>query len=64
MTFVLAVCLSNRASTDDICADGRLSDPPAQIDLCWRAGHPPAQRAISTGSKLLAGAVPASKNRF
>jgi hypothetical protein len=46
------------------CAGGRLSDPPAQMALCWQAGHPPAQMVISTGSKLLAGAAPASKNRF
>jgi hypothetical protein len=39
------------ANTNDICAGGRLSEPPAQM-------------AISTGSKLLAGAAPARTNRF
>jgi hypothetical protein len=43
---------------------GRLSDPPTQIALCWRAGHPPPQMAIFIGSKLLMGAAPASKGRF
>jgi hypothetical protein len=57
------------ASTDGICAGGLLKEPPALMalcagGLCWRAGLPPAQRAISTSSKLLAGDVPASKDRF
>jgi hypothetical protein len=42
---------------------GRSKQPPAQMAFVL-AGYPPAQRAISTGSKLLAGAAPASKNRF
>jgi hypothetical protein len=43
---------------------GQSKQPPAQMALCWRAGYPPAQRAISTSLKLLTGAVPASKKRF
>jgi hypothetical protein len=55
MTLVLAVLLNDHqqkwhlcwqaakvtASTDDICASGRLSDPPAQITLCWRCRGQP-----------------------